>query len=167
MKHLFASLVLVFSSLSLAQIQAQSPDEPSVMVKKLYAVQSAGSPLFHQTKDRAVLDRFFQKGLADAIWKDAGTADGEMGALDFDPLSDSQDPQMTDFTIMKTRKDGDKKTGGADQAIVPVTFKNAGAKQKISFQFTRDQSGVWKISDIRYSDGRRLAKILGGTAGNP
>ena len=149
-----------------AQKAQNAEEEPSTIVKKLYAAQKAGAPLFNQTSDRAALDRFFRNDLADLIWKDAVAADGEVGALDFDPLYGSQDPQITKFVIGETGWGGDKKSGGEDDAVVQVTFKDAGKEQTVSFQFERDKNKTWKIFDIRYPDDRMLTDILRAAGGN-
>lgn len=150
--------VAVFSS-----VKAAEPDEPAVVIKKLYAARTDDSPIFNQTDDRAILDRFFRKDLADMIWKDAKDANGEMGALDFDPLYYSQDPQITDFDHGETGWGGDKKGGGENDAVVQTTFKDNGEERMISYQFERNsETKVWKIFDVRYPDDRRLAEIFSG-----
>ncbi len=165
--RLAVAFALVFLCASLVETKAQSSADPSVIVEQLYGVQKAESPLFNQTTDRAILYRFFRKDLADAIWKDAVAAQGEIGALDFDPLIGSQDPQITDFTIMETGWGGDKKFGGENDAVVQVTFNDAGKEQMVSFQFERGKNKAWKIWDVRYPDGRLLAEILAGTTATP
>jgi hypothetical protein len=75
---------------------------PNVIVKNLYAAQKAGSGPFFQYKNRIFVDKYFTKDFADMIWKDAMKAKGEVGAIDFDPLYGSQDPQIKEFMIMET-----------------------------------------------------------------
>jgi hypothetical protein len=146
---LLSAWLISAGSLAHAQSQAGGPD-PDVVVKKLYAAQKAGDGPFFQTENRAAVDRFFTKEFANLIWNDAVKASGEVGAIDFDPLFGSQDPQITDFEIMETGWGGDDKFGAEDKAAVQVTFKNAGEKQMISFQFRQGKNKQWKIDDIRY-----------------
>ena len=167
-RHAFAFLLcsLFISAGAVAQKAQGAGEEPAAVVKKLYAAQKAGTPVFNQTSDRTAVDRFFAKDLANLIWKDAVSADGEIGALDFDPLYGSQDPQITNFVVGETGWGGDKKFGGEDDAVVQVTFRDAGNEQMVSFQFERDKKKTWKISDIRYPDDRTLADILRAGDGN-
>jgi hypothetical protein len=142
---------LLLSLAILAQAQSKSePQHPHAIVAELYAAHDAGAGPFFQTSNRAVVDKFLTKEFADLIWNDAVKADGEVGAIDFDPLYGSQDPQITDFEIMDTGWGGDDKFGSDDKAVVQVTFKNAGEEQMISFQFKQGKDEQWKISDIRY-----------------
>jgi len=106
--------------------------EPHVIIKNLYAAQKAGSGPFFQIKNRAAVDQYFRKDLADLIWKDAVAANGEVGAINFDPLYGSQDPQITAFTIMETGWGGDSKYGREDEAVVQVTFKDSGKERMVS-----------------------------------
>jgi len=146
---LMAALAVTISVLVGAKAQAGTPD-PDEVVKSLYAEQKAGTGPFFQTKSRAVVDKYFEKDFANLIWNDAVKADGEVGALDFDPLFGSQDPEISDFEIMSTGWGGDDKFGADDKAVVQVTFKDGGKKKMISFQFQQGKNKQWKISDIRY-----------------
>jgi len=120
--------------------------------KNLYAAQKADKGPFFQYKNRPLVDKYFTKDLADLIWKDAVTAKGEVGALEFDPLYGSQDPQIKEFVIMDTGWGGDSKFGGADQAVVQVTFKDSEIKRMVSYQFKQSKNKGWKIYDIHYRD---------------
>ncbi len=166
LSYLFLSAWLISAgSLAHAQSQADGPN-PDVIVKKLYAAQKAGTGPFFQTENRAVVDKYFTKELANLIWNDAVKAKGEVGAIDFDPLFGSQDPQITDFEIMETGWGGDEKFGPDDKAVVQVTFKNAGEEQMISFRFLQGRNNQWKIDDIRYpnSDNLLLKELLTNAA---
>lgn len=159
---LLATLFLAFSSTGFAQSTTKTVD-PNVIVKNLYAAQKAGSGPFFQTKNRVVVDKYFTKSLADLIWQDAIAAKGEVGAIDFDPLYGSQDPQISNFTIMDTGWGGDSKFGSDDEAVVQVTFKDSGKERMISYQFKQGKDRKWKIYDVHYrsDDGQvKLVEIL-------
>lgn len=158
---LLSACLLSAGSLGHAQSPASGPD-PDVVVKKLYAAQKAGTGPFFQTENRAVVDKYFTKELANLIWNDAVKANGEVGAIDFDPLFGSQDLQITNFEVMDTGWGGDDKFGAEDKAVVQVTFKNAGEEQMVSFQFRQGKNKQWKIEDIRYpnSDNLLLKELL-------
>ena len=157
---LLAALLAALGAAGFAQSKTKEV-EPSVVVKNLYAAQASGSGPFFQTKDRAALGRYFTKALADLIWKDTVSAKGEVGAIDFDPLYGSQDPQITDFNIMDTGWGGDSKFGPADEAVVQVTFKDSGQERMVSFQFKQGKDKVWKIYDVHYRGGGEEVRLMG------
>src|SRR5688500_2814594 len=136
---------------------------PDKLVRDLYAAHRAGAGPFFQTASRALVDNFFSKELADLIWRDAVDSNGEVGAIDFDPLYGSQDPQISNFTVMETGWGGDRKFGPDDEAVVQVTFKDSGKGRMVSFQFKQGRDKKWRIYDVHYrSDGGevRLVGVL-------
>jgi len=158
---LLVSLLLSFTSIGVAQTRARIT--PDTVVRNLYAARKrpATDPFF-QTKSRARLSKYFTKDLGDLIWKDAvaSAKSKEVGALEGDPLYNAQDMKITAFRI-KPPQYGE---GNLNLADVPVTFKNFGKEQTILFRLERDNTGVWKISDIFYpgnpDDASSLTKIL-------
>lgn len=138
---------------------AQSELGPDAIVKNLYQSQNAGSGPFFQTKSLALVDRYFVKDLAKSIWKDYVDAKGDIGALDFDPLYGSQDPQISDFKIVESKQAANNKSQMKD-TVVQVTFKDSGKKQRVSFSLVQDAAGDWKISDIRYPDKTSLRQVF-------
>ena len=125
---------------------------PDALVSDLYkAAKQKRSPFF-QTRSRALLYKYFEKSLADLIWKDAVHSKGEVGAIDGDPLYDAQDIEIKKFAIKKPRyEDG--------RALVDVTFENFGKPQTIMFIVVKGKPG-WRIRDIVYSEGRTLGSEL-------
>ena len=154
---LLASLLVSLTSISVAQPRARIT--PDTVVRNLYAARKrpATDPFF-QTKSRARLNKYFTKDLGDLIWKDAvaSAKSKEVGALDGDPLYNAQDMKITVFRI-KPPQFGE---GNLNLADVPVTFKNFGKEQTILFRLERDNTGVWKISDIFYPDNPEDASSL-------
>ncbi len=133
---------------------ATSSVEPDALVKNLYGAEKAGENPFFQINDRTWIERYFTKELGDLIWNDAVFADGEVGALDFDPLYDAQDTTITKFLIGKPVYN---KTGGT--ANVSVSFRNFGKAQTIKFLLSKENAN-WKIMDIVYTSGTTLKAIL-------
>ncbi len=128
-------------------VAVETPDgkpqtAPDALVADLYKQHDADKSPFFQTKNRALLDKYFTKATADLIWKDAVDSKGEVGALGADPLYDAQDTDIKNFKV------GQAKTTG-DSAVVPVTFENFGKKQTINFAL-KQENGGWKIEDIKY-----------------
>src|SRR5438309_10349049 len=95
--------------------------------------------LFFQTRSRAVLYKYFEKNLADMIWKHAAGSKGEVGAIDGDPLYDAQDMQIRKFVIGKPSYENGK-------ARVNISFENFGQKKTIVFLLANGRTG-WRISD--------------------
>jgi len=125
---------------------------PDALVSDLYkAARQKHSPFF-QTRSRALLYRYFEKGIADLIWKDAVHSKGEVGAIDGDPLYDAQDVEVKKFAIRKPRYE-------EGRALVDVTFENFSKPQTIMFIVVKGRTG-WRIRDIVYGEGRTLGSEL-------
>lgn len=125
------------------------------VVRDLYRQHDAKHSPFFQTKNRALVDKYFTKPLADLIWKDANASKGEVGAIDGDPLYNAQDTEIKAFAIGKAVVKG-------DGATVTVTFTNFGDKKSIDFALKRVGT-IWKIDNIIYGDGDSLMKWLTDT----
>ena len=135
--------------------KAEASLAPDVLVKNLYASEKAGASPFFQTNDRALVDKYFGSDLADLIWDDAIFANGEVGALDFDPLYNSQDSEITALVIGKPVFDK-----VSEVATVTVSFKNFGKANKVQFYFEQNEAGIWKIIDIVYGKDFTLKGLL-------
>lgn len=128
---------------------------PEDLVADLYKAHDSKKSPFFQAKDRALVDKYFTKPLGDLIWRDAKDPIDEAGAIDFDPLYNTQDPNIKNFAVGKG-------TLKADTATVPVTFTNDGAKVTVKF-LLRSANNQWKIDDIDYGDTETLLKMLKDT----
>ncbi|MEZ5346424.1 MAG: DUF3828 domain-containing protein [Pyrinomonadaceae bacterium] len=117
---------------------------PEAVVKELYKQHDAENSPFFQTEKREYVDKFFVKNLADMIWKDSVNSKGEVGALDFDPLYNGQDFEISEFKVGAAEVKGEK-------ANVKVEFLNFGEAQSVIFRMAKEK-GVWKIEDIDYGD---------------
>lgn len=132
---------------------AESPSAAAeALVADLYKQHDAKKSPFFQAKNRALVDKYFTKPLADLIWKDATNSSGEVGAIDGDPLYNAQDMEIKNFAVGKA---GVK----AETATVPVTFSNFGDKKTITFAL-KLVSDAWKIDDINFGGGDSLMKWL-------
>ena len=134
------------------------PTAPDALVADLYKQHDAHKSPFFQSKNRALVDKYFTKATADLIWKDATRKNqNEVGVLDGDPLYNAQDTDIKNF-----------KVGAADikddKATVIVTFDNFGQKQKLRFLLVQEKGAHekgWKINDIDYGEAGTLVKWLG------
>lgn len=129
------------------------------LVTDLYKQHNGKNSPFFQTKNRSLVDKFFNRPLSDLIWQDANTSSGEVGAIDADPLYNAQDTEIKNFAVgSAVVADG--------TATVPVNFTNFGKKQTITFAL-KQVGGEWKIDNILYGKGDSLLKWLRGTYSAP
>src|SRR4051812_17884128 len=128
--------------------QPSTTASPDGLVKDLYRVHNQKHSPFFQTRNRALLDKYFEKPLADLIWKDARNSKGEVGVIDGDPLYDAQDMEIKKFAIAKPRLE-------EGRAMVDATFENLGQKKTITYIVVKGKTG-WRIRDIVYGEGRTL-----------
>ena len=99
-------------------------------------------------------NKYLSKSLA-ALWAkaDARTRKGDVGPVDFDPVTNSQDPDVKSFKVVAEKQE-------AGKATIAVTIeghqgpRTKPADQTMRYDFVRD-AGQWKIDDIKGSaDGR-------------
>jgi len=144
--------VICFSFVVHGQPKPINRLSPDALVADLYREHNRKHSPFFQTRSRALLYKYFEKNLADKIWKDAIHSKGEVGAIDGDPLYDAQDMEIKKFAI-------DKATFAGGKARVNVRFENFGQKKNIVFVLVNGKTG-WRISDIEYGEGRTLVGEL-------
>jgi hypothetical protein len=122
------------------------------VVADLYKQHDAKKGPFFQTKDRALVDKYFTKQLADLIWKDAVSSAGEVGALDADPLYNAQDIEIKNLKVWPAEVKG-------DSATVMVTFSNYTQKNFLNFSL-KMVDDAWKIADFSYGPKETLLTWL-------
>ena len=122
------------------------------LVADLYKQHDAKKSPFFQTKNRALVDKYFTKSTADLIWKDATSSQGEVGALEGDPLYAAQDMEIKNFAVGKADVKG-------EAATVPVNFTNYGQKVTITFKL-KMVGTAWKIDDIIWPEGTSMVKVI-------
>jgi len=137
------------SSIAYAQPRRHIRLTPDALVTDLYQAHRHKRGPFFQTRSRALLYKYFEKSLANLIWKDAVGSKGEVGVIDGDPLYDAQDMEIKNFVIARATYDQGK-------AKVAVSFENFGKQKTIVFVLVNSRVG-WRISDIDYGEGRTLA----------
>ena len=152
------TLLLLLVSFSLNLSAADKVATPEALVAKLYTAHDAEKSPFFQDKDRALVDHYFTKELAELMWKDIKASKGEVGAIDFDPLYNAQDIEIKNFAINPAKVAGGK-------ATLVVNFTNFDKKTRVTFKLAK-QEDAWKISDIQYPEGHALLKLYKDAAGN-
>lgn len=104
-------------------------------------------------ENKAAKARYLSRSLIE-LWAraDAHTPKGDVGPVDFDPVTNSQEPDVRSFEAVAEKLSPEK-------ATVAVTITGRGAPRPkpadrvVRFEFVRD-AGQWKIDDIRgASDG--------------
>ena len=99
--------------------------------------------------NKAARAKYLSKSLV-ALWAkaDARTKKGDSGPVDFDPVTNSQDPDVRSFKLAAEKQ-------GADKATVAVTIESHqrearayAADKTIRYDFVHE-AGQWKIDDIK------------------
>ena len=149
----------------LAASSARADESPLAIVTLFYKVSAgkdgkySGNSAYYQDKIRA---KYFSKGLralADALDKKAKTENGV--GLDFDPITDSQDPSVKD---LKFEPDGESDGEAAVKASFAVESETGGVgpRKVIRFVFLREAK-AWKLDNMtagQGDDGWDLRKLL-------
>jgi Protein of unknown function (DUF3828) len=131
-------------------------DDPLAIVNAIYARAAKGkgdSGGAFIIENKAAKAKYLSRSLAD-LWAraDAHTPKGDVGPVDFDPVTNSQEPDVKSFKAVAEKREPDK-------AVIAVTLTGRSAKppkpadRTVRYDFVR-AAGRWKIDDIRSaSDG--------------
>jgi hypothetical protein len=104
-------------------------------------------------ENKAAKTKYLSKSLVELRAKaDAHTPKGDVGPVDFDPVTNSQEPDVKSFKVVATSLETDKAV-----ITVIITGRNTPprkpADRTVRYDFVRD-GGDWKIDDIKgASDG--------------
>jgi hypothetical protein len=151
MRAIFLIAGFIAASLLPVPAMAQTFDSSTALLQYIYDGYDQGryegpdSPLYSQ-------------GIKALIAADAArTPDGDVGALDFDPFTNSQDPQPSNVRV-----GAPVETNG--QTTQDVTLDNGGGDMTLHFALVKEADG-WKIDDVWMDgeeglDGWRLSEIL-------
>jgi hypothetical protein len=124
--------------------------DPVAIVNAIYARAARGKGdgggIFI-IENKAAKARYLSKALV-ALWAkaDAHTPKGDVGPIDFDPVTNSQEPDIKSFSVAAEKLE-------ADKAVIAVTIAGRGkprekpADNTIRYNFVRDAE-QWKIDDI-------------------
>jgi hypothetical protein len=135
-----------------AETSLPAATSPTKVVTDLYSTHKGKADPLQYPASKKLLGAYFEKGLLSLFLKDQSESQGEVGKLDFDPLYAAQDFEIKDFSIVLVVQQ-------KDSAEVAASFKNIGTSEKIVFLLSNTAQG-WRITDIKYSDGRTLKGIL-------
>ena len=146
-----ASLLATISAAG-AQTPAPAPSGPVAILTAIYTRAAkgkgdGGGAFIIETK--AAKAKYLTKSLV-ALWAkaDAHTPKGDVGPVDFDPVTNSQEPDVKSFKIDPEKQDADK----ASLAVTITGYRNdrKPSDQVVRYDFVREAGG-WKIDDIKGS----------------
>jgi hypothetical protein len=148
-----AGLLAAASRPTLAE--PDSPNDPRSIVDAIYtrAARGKGGGGF-LTANKSARARNLSQSLA-TLWlrADAHTPKGDVGPIDFDPVTNSQEPDVKSFAMTT-------EIFSSERATIAVTIighnppRAKSADAIVRFDFVRD-GPQWKIDDIRgASDGK-------------
>ncbi len=127
-----------------------SPNDPVAIVNAIYARAAKGKGDGGGgfiIENKAAKAKYLSKSLI-RLWAQADdhTPKGDVGPIDFDPVTNSQEPDVKSFKVAAEKLE-------ADKAVIAVTITGRGAPRArsadnvIRYHFVRDD-GQWKIDDI-------------------
>ena len=133
-----------------ARAAPPSANDPVAIVNAIYARAAKGKGDGGGAfiiENKAAKARYLSKALV-ALWAkaDAHTPKGDVGPIDFDPVTNSQEPDIKSFSVAAEKLE-------ADKAVIAVTIAGRGkprekpADNTIRYNFARDDE-QWKIDDI-------------------
>lgn len=132
-----------------ARAAQPSPSDPVAILNAIYAHAARGkgdSGGAFIIESKAAKARYLSKSLVD-LWAraDANTPKGDVPPIDFDPVTNSQEPDVKSFKLEAEKLETDK-------AVIAVTITGRMPHAKpsdntIRYNFVRED-GKWKIDDI-------------------
>jgi hypothetical protein len=126
-----------------------SANDPVTIITAIYTRAAKGKGdggAAFVIENDAAKAKYLSKSLI-GLWAraDAHTSKGDVGPVDFDPATNSQEPDVKSFKVAAEKLESDK-------ALIAVTITGRTARAKpsdsiVRYNFVRD-GGKWKIDDI-------------------
>jgi Protein of unknown function (DUF3828) len=148
--------LLAAASPRLAAAAPPAPNDPVAILTAIYTRAAKGNGDgggAFVIENKAAKAKYLSKSLVE-LWAkaDARTPKGDVGPVDFDPVTNSQEPDVKAFKVVAGKQE-------AEKAVVAVTLTGRNtpprkpADRTVRYDFVRD-NGDWKIDDIKgASDG--------------
>jgi hypothetical protein len=155
-RSLVLTSLLIATEAPLSRAEPAIADDPTSIVTAIYTRAAKGKGDGgggFVTENKQAKAKYLSKSLI-ALWAkaDAHTPKGDVGPVDFDPVTNSQEPDVKSFKV-------DAEKLEADKALIAVTITGRNtpprkaADRTIRYDFVREPAG-WKIDDIKgASDG--------------
>jgi hypothetical protein len=141
----------LLASITPAIAQTTTPSDPAAILTAIYTRAAKGKGDGGGAfiiENKAAKAKYLSKALV-ALWAkaDAHTPKGDVGPVDFDPVTNSQEPDVKSFKV-------DAEKMEADRAVIAVTITGhrndrKPADQVVRYDFVREAN--WKIDDIKGS----------------
>jgi len=153
-RHVVVSAL--FASITPAIAQTAAPSDPLAILTAVYSRAAKGKGDGGGAfiiENKAAKAKYLSKSLV-ALWAkaEAHTPKGDVGPVDFDPVTNSQEPDVKSFKV-------DREKLGDDKASLSVTITGHRNDRKpadlvVRYEFVREADG-WRIDDIKgSSDGQ-------------
>ncbi|AQG81615.1 hypothetical protein [Spirosoma montaniterrae] len=121
------------------------------LVRALYFEHDANENPFLETKDPLLAEQYFTKPLAAKLTKNASKAAANRRKIN--PLFNVPDSAIEKRWVLPAVIAGEK-------AVVFVTYQTNGKEQEMRCEMEQQANGRWRIADIMYADGKRLAELV-------
>ncbi|WP_027550814.1 DUF3828 domain-containing protein [Bradyrhizobium sp. Cp5.3] len=142
----------LLASINPALAQTPAPTDPVAILTAIYTRAAKGKGDgggAFVVENKAAKAKYLSKALV-ALWAkaDAHTPKGDVGPVDFDPVTNSQEPDVKSFKIDAEKMEADKAT----VAVTITGHRNdrKPADQIVRYDFVREANS-WKIDDIKGS----------------
>jgi hypothetical protein len=147
--------LLVATEFGRAHAQSPAPNDPVAIITAIYTRVAKGKGDGgggFVVENKVAKAKYLSKSLVQ-LWAkaDAHMPKGDVGPIDFDPVTNSQDPDVKSFKV-------DAEKLEADKALIAVTMTGHGVPRKaedlvVRYELVREGKD-WKIDDIKgASDG--------------
>src|SRR5215472_96907 len=133
-RTLVLTSLLVATDAPLSRAEPATSDDPVAIVTAIYTRAAKGKGDgggAFVIENKAAKTKYLSKSLV-ALWAkaDAHTPKGDVGPVDFDPVTNSQEPDVKSFKV-------DAEKLEADKAVIAVTLTGHGAPRKAADQVVR------------------------------
>ncbi|MBR0719520.1 DUF3828 domain-containing protein [Bradyrhizobium liaoningense] len=149
-RHFVATALLACISPAIAQ--TVPPSDPVAIITTIYTRAAKGKGDGGGAfiiENKAAKTKYLSKSLV-ALWAkaDAHTPKGDVGPVDFDPVTNSQEPDVKSFKVDPEKLEADK----AALAVTITGHRNDRklADQVVRYEFVREANS-WRIDDIKGS----------------
>ena len=152
-RNLVLTSLLFATEAPLARADPASPDDPVAIINAIYTRAAKGKGDgggAFVIENKQAKAKYLSKSLI-ALWAkaDAHTPKGDVGPVDFDPVTNSQEPDVKSFKVDTEKMDADKAL-----VAVAITGHNTpprkASDQVVRYDFVREGNS-WKIDDIKGS----------------
>jgi hypothetical protein len=149
MRGIFVVAMMLLGTMG-AALAAPVFDDPRALIEYVYAPYLNESDPFPDDPSELYSPTLKQ------LWDEmsAKSEESEVPIIDFDPVINAQDYEISDFVVADPAIVG-------ESATVAVSFSNLGEPQELHFELIRGADG-WKIDDIESieDNGWRFSELL-------